>query len=168
MEWTAIIIAIVAAILAIIALILVIVKPGPQGDKGPTGATGPIGPTGPRGPGLPVEQTPSVLPKGDNGENSVYEMVDDDKIIVSDGYVLIFDDMSPTGTQLVTDEVIGVFMFTIINESQNTVTIHDSESVDINGADSTTLPPDSISWILAKKKENNTYTTTFFTLTLNS
>lgn len=49
-----------------------------------------------------------------------------------------------------------------VNESKNNITVEGYDSIDINNYESNGISPNSISWILAKKTENNTYTTDFF------
>ena len=144
MDLITLVIAILAIVISIIAIILVLVKQGPQGDKG---NTGPIGPTGPI------------------GNTFTYISVQDDTIEsnVADGYIIIFDENSMTTLTIMTNETTDTFMFVIVNENiEHSIIIKGSQSININGACSITLPPDSISWVIAEKTTCHDYTTQFF------
>lgn len=146
MDGVTLIIAILAIIISIIAIIIVLVKQGPQGDKGNIGPTGPTGPI---------------------GETFQYIAIYDDttESNVRDGYVIIFDTDSSSNINILTDETDEIFMFVIINENlESSVVIKGSPSININGTCSITLPPNTMSWVLAEKTTCQDYTTQFFIL----
>lgn len=145
MDMITLVIAIVAIIISLIAIILVLVKQGPQGDKGNTGNTGTQGPI---------------------GETFTYKLIqeNDTGISVSDGYIAIFDNNSPISATIITDETANIFMFAIINENmENQIMIEGSQHIDTNGTCSISLPPNSISWVIAEKTTCGDFTTRFFT-----